>query len=97
MIMKIKQWFAGMAYAVLGWIAFTCGFNIVGQFENMMNFTGKDFIESFAFFIVSIAGFVLMPYLLFHFVDRGIQDKWKNKPVDKPVEPVEKELCDEGA
>lgn len=97
MIMKIKQWFAGMAYAVLGWIALTCGFNIIGQFENMMNLTGKDFIESFAFFIVSIVGFALLPYLLFHFVDRGIQDKWKVKPVEKPVEPIVEEIYDEEA
>lgn len=88
MVMKIKQWFVGAVYSIIGYFAVASGFGIVKQFDNMMNLTGKDFIESFASFILCIVGFVLIPYTAFYLIKDGVKDKWKN-PVQTVVEPME--------
>lgn len=97
MIMKVKQWFAGMMISILGYAAFDCGLSIIRAFMDMMSLTGMEFVEVFAIFVLSILGFVFIPYIVFHLIKDGVQDKWKVNPAEESVEPVAEENNNEEA
>lgn len=94
MIKKIMRWVLGMIQSFIGWLIFNCALNVFYQFENMINFTGKEFVWCFVFFVSSVVGFVFFPYFLFNSIERSNNDRQKDS-VQTIVEPMEEDNDEE--
>ena len=69
---KIKQWFIGLAFAIYGAMICGLGVGVVASFINMVNSTGKEFIGYFIWFVVGLALFLILPYVLFKQLEDSI-------------------------
>lgn len=72
-MIKIKRWFFGFLYSLIGCI--NCIFCIatIVHFVDMIHSTGAEFIESFLGFVCGIAMIVFLPY----WFGSIIKDDWK--------------------
>lgn len=74
---KITQWFIGLAYSIMGAGSIFFMVILIINFMNMMETTGGEFIENFIFFVLYLIAFIFYPYMVFHEIRDGVQDRWK--------------------
>lgn len=74
---KITQWFSGLMLSACGGSICASAYCVVKVFIDMMNSIGKEFVGNFILFIIVLLTFIFAPYILFHIVKDGVQDKFK--------------------
>lgn len=74
---KITQWFIGLVYSIMGAGSIFFMVILIINFMNMMETTGGEFIENFIFFVLHLIAFIFYPYMVFHEIRDGVQDRWK--------------------
>lgn len=74
---KITQWFIGLAYSIMGVgsIYFIAG--LIVNFIAMMETTGGEFVKHFIYFAIHLLVSIFYPYMVFHEIRDGVQDRWK--------------------
>ncbi len=74
---KIKQWFCGFAFCLLGLAVCAVGIDMVFSFMEMINVTGMKCIGYLIRFVFMLLLFIFMPYIVFKEIEDGVQDRWK--------------------
>ena len=75
---KITQWFVGLLFSTIGFCTIMIGIQVVTNFIDMMNNTGKEFIVYFIGFVVFLVMFLCLPYIIFHTIlKNGVRDEYK--------------------
>ena len=74
---KVTQWFIGLAYSIMGFGSIFFMVRLIVSFIAMMETIGGEFIKHFIAFVMWLFAFIFYPYIVFHEIRDGIQDRWK--------------------